>query len=118
MAGSDERAAAFGMEEVRAVADLARLALTDAEAATFARDLGRVLEAAQALAALDVEGVDPAYRVGAGAEDPALARGPGAAQARLRADEPGACLDRDAVLAMAPDRDEAFFRVPTVVERT
>lgn len=33
------------------------------------------------------------------------------------ADDPGECLDREEVLGQAPDRENGFFRVPSVIER-
>ena len=125
-------AARRGIDEtaVEAVAELARLALRPGEARAMARDLDRILRAAEVLAALDLEGLDSAYRPaaeaaaegqrpsGPGGERPAVGVMPGDAGARLRPDAPGACLGREAALAGAPRHDEAFFLVPTVVERS
>ena len=125
---------AIGPADVEAVAELARIALAPGEAERLARDLGRILAAAETLGQLDLEGVDSAYRPSAeGAEQawwpeaieaaragrrPSLGVAPGAFEARLRPDAPEAGLAREAALGAAPARDEAFFRVPTVVERT
>jgi aspartyl-tRNA(Asn)/glutamyl-tRNA(Gln) amidotransferase subunit C len=109
--------AAIGRDEVEAVAHLARLDLAEGEAEAFARDLGRILAAARALAALDLEGVDAFYRVGGGEEGEAGVW-PGTAEARLRPDEAAPGLERAAALAAAPAQADGFFLVPTVVERT
>ena len=45
--------------DVRDVARLARIELTDEEAATFQSQLGRVLEYVEQLGKLDVSGVEP-----------------------------------------------------------
>jgi aspartyl/glutamyl-tRNA(Asn/Gln) amidotransferase C subunit len=34
----------------------------------------------------------------------------------MREDEPRACLEQDVALANAPDRSDAFFRVPRIIE--
>jgi aspartyl-tRNA(Asn)/glutamyl-tRNA(Gln) amidotransferase subunit C len=132
---AEARGRPIGAAQVRAVAELARLALAEGEAEALARDLGRILEWVQALEALDLDGVEAAYRLaapagearpaasaaatdqGAMAARPALGVWPGTAAARLRPDLEGAGIDRDAALAAAPARDEAFFLVPTVVDR-
>lgn len=124
----------IGTAEVQAVAELARLALAAGEAQALARDLDRILAAAQVLGALDLEGADSAYRPSAEGPDqpwwaaamdeaaagdrPALGVMPGDPAARLRPDAPVAGLGRESALAAAPRRDEAFFLVPTTVERT
>jgi Asp-tRNA(Asn)/Glu-tRNA(Gln) amidotransferase C subunit len=123
----------IGPAEVEAVAELARIALAHGEAERLARDLDRILAAAETLRALDLEGVDGAYRPSAegpaqawwaaamaaaeAGQRPALGVEPGDGTARLRPDAPVAGLGREAALGAAPLRDEAFFVVPTVVDR-
>lgn len=123
----------IGPAEVEAVAELARIALAEGEAARLARDIDRILTAAQTLRAVDLSDVDGAYRPTAeGPEQawwadsmaaaalgrrPSLGVEPGDAGARLRPDAPRTGLAREAALAAAPARDDAFFVVPTVVDR-
>ncbi len=131
-AATDEGAIDVG--RVMAAAELARIALAADEAERLARDLGRILAAAETLARLDLEGIDASYRPstegpdqpwwpdalrqGATGGRPAVGVEPGDGAARLRADAPVAGLDRSQALQNAPVRDETFFVVPTVVERT
>jgi aspartyl-tRNA(Asn)/glutamyl-tRNA(Gln) amidotransferase subunit C len=88
--------------DIRHVARLARLNLTDAEAAVFGRDLSRVLAHFAALGALDLSDVPPFSH-------------PSPDVASLRPDVPGPTLDRAVALAQAPAHDGAAFLVPKVV---
>ena len=90
--------------EVTRIAQLAHLALTDAEIETFTRQLGDILRYAQQIQAIDTSGVPPTSHVLAGAP---IERG----------DEVRPGLNRDVVLSEAPDAavDAGFFRVPRVI---
>ncbi len=85
--------------EVAKVAKLARLSLTPEELARFTHQLADILGHAADIEALDLAGVEPMAR-------------PIAIANVLRADEPGAALDRDEVLAAAPAVEDNRFRVP------
>jgi aspartyl-tRNA(Asn)/glutamyl-tRNA(Gln) amidotransferase subunit C len=67
-----------------------------------ARELAEILEHADDIAALDLAGVEPMAR-------------PLPLVNVFRADEPGAPLDRDEVLACAPVAENGQFRVPPVL---
>jgi aspartyl-tRNA(Asn)/glutamyl-tRNA(Gln) amidotransferase subunit C len=84
------------------VARLARLELSDAELDEYTGQLASILEHADDIAALDTEGVPPTAH-------------PLPLRNVLRPDEPTACLDRDEVLAAAPDAEDGRFRVPPVL---
>ena len=84
------------------VANLARLALTDEEVERFAEQLGVILEHAQDVAALDLEGIPPTAH-------------PLPLENVLRPDEVRHCLDRDEVLAQAPAAEDGRFRVPRIM---
>ena len=86
-------------EEVAHVASLARLRLTDDELTTFTEQLCDVLETAQALDALDLSGVEPMAQ-------------PYPLTNVTRADVVVASLDRDEVLAQAPETEDGRFKVP------
>jgi len=88
--------------DVEHVARLARLALTEAEIVEFTGQLGSILEHAARVSALDVAGVEPTAH-------------PFPLVNVLRADEPRPGLDRDEVLAMAPEADGDRFRVPQIL---
>ncbi|MEZ5170836.1 MAG: Asp-tRNA(Asn)/Glu-tRNA(Gln) amidotransferase subunit GatC [Acidimicrobiia bacterium] len=89
-------------KDVEHVARLARLALTDDEVALFAEQLSGILEHAARVSALPTDGVPPSTH-------PILLRNV------LRPDTVRASLDRDAVLAEAPDADDGRFRVPRIL---
>ena len=96
--------------QVRYVAKLANLSLTESETARMVHDLGSILEHMDLLAGIDTEGVEPMRQViyGAGdAEDTAT----------LRPDVERAPLDNDLALANAPAAGNGYFKVPRVIER-
>ena len=88
--------------DVRYVAKLARLALTDDEVERFGAQLGNLLEHVNVLSELDTASVPATAQV---------------VESRNveREDVPGASLDRETVLSMAPSRQGAFFRVPRII---
>lgn len=92
----------LGREDVAHVAALARLALSDDELDMFTEQLARVIEHARDVAALDVADVPPTAH-------------PLPVRNVLRADEPRGGLDRDEVLAAAPDVEDGRFKVPRIV---
>ena len=88
--------------DVQHVAQLARLALSDDEAERFTEQLTVILDHAQDVAALDLEGVPPTAH-------------PLPLVNVLRADEVRPSLDRDEVLAQAPAAEDRRFRVPRIL---
>ncbi len=91
--------------DVAHVARLARLDVTDEELELYAEQLGAVLEYAAETAALEISGVPPTAH-------------PFPLRNVLRPDEPRPSLDRDEVLAMAPDAEDDRFRVPRILDST
>ncbi len=91
-------------EEVRRIAELAKLQLTDAEIDGYRDQLAGILSHFRALEALDTSDVPPTQHV--------LDR-----HNVLRADEPRPSVPRDEALANAPRRRDGFFEVPAVMER-
>lgn len=90
-------------DEVRRVAELARLRLNDDDVETLARQLSAVLDFAGTLNALDLEGCEPTAF--APTETP------------WRDDVPnGRRLSADAATAGAPEHEDGFFLVPPIVE--
>jgi aspartyl-tRNA(Asn)/glutamyl-tRNA(Gln) amidotransferase subunit C len=94
-------------EEVRYVAGLANLKITDAEAVKFRQDLDGILEHIDKLNELDVSGVEPMAQVLFEGEDAAT----------LRADEPQPPLGNESALANAPQKGAGYFKVPKIIER-
>ncbi len=90
-------------EDVLHVAQLARLELADDEIDGYAHQLGIVLDHAQDMAALDLEGVEPTAH-------------PLPLVNVVRPDTPGPMLDRAEVLAAAPDVEDHRFRVPRILD--
>jgi aspartyl-tRNA(Asn)/glutamyl-tRNA(Gln) amidotransferase subunit C len=88
-------------DDVVHVARLARLDLTDAEVELFTAQLRTVLDHAADVAALDLAHLDPSSH-------------PIALENVLRPDEPRPSLDREEVLAVAPDVEDHRFRVPRI----
>lgn len=89
-------------DDVRRVAQLTRIAMTDAEAETLRDQLARVLDHFESLRRVDTDGVEPTGHV---TETTSV----------MRDDETRPSLPRDAVLKNAPDVDEPFIRVKPVL---
>ena len=89
--------------DVRYVAQLARLNLSDDEIATFQKQLGNVLEYVAKLNALDVSSVEPTAHANAVFNV-------------FRADEPRDGFTAEEALANAPRKANGLFVVTKVVE--
>ena len=94
-------------KEVRYVADLANLALSDEEIRRYCADLDEILVYVDKLKEVDTSRVEPMAQVLFDA-DPA---------ATLRADQPRVSFSSDIALASAPHSGAGQFKVPKVVER-
>jgi aspartyl-tRNA(Asn)/glutamyl-tRNA(Gln) amidotransferase subunit C len=94
-------------EEVRRVAELANLALTEDEIARMARDLSGVLTHVDKLNELDTTGVEPMTQVLFAAEE----------NSTLRQDRERPPLSNADALANAPAAGGGYFKVPKVIER-
>ena len=88
--------------DIRYVAKLARIGLTDEEIEVFGRQLGDLLGHVNALSKLDTESVPATAQV---VESRNVTRDDVIA--------PG--LDRERVLSQAPQRQGNFFRVPRII---
>jgi aspartyl-tRNA(Asn)/glutamyl-tRNA(Gln) amidotransferase subunit C len=88
---------------VKKIASLARIAITDEEAAKLAPELGNILGWIEQLGEVDVTGVEPMTAVIPN-------------HLRLREDVVTDGNVRDAVLANAPQAEHGFFAVPKVIE--
>ena len=96
---------ALSLEEVRRIAQLARLRLSPEEEKTFAVQLSAILDHVADLSKLDVSGVEPMTH--------ALASGEGAP---LREDAVLPSLEPGVALANAPAREGTCFKVPRIIE--
>jgi aspartyl-tRNA(Asn)/glutamyl-tRNA(Gln) amidotransferase subunit C len=93
--------------QVREVADLANLELSDEEVRRMSQDLGQILTHMDQLNELDTSEVEPMAQVLFDADETAT----------LREDIPHACLSNDEALANAPQKGAGYFKVPKVIER-
>jgi aspartyl-tRNA(Asn)/glutamyl-tRNA(Gln) amidotransferase subunit C len=90
-------------EEIRHVAALARLELSEAEGTELAADLDAILTYVDKLNELDTSVVEATAHVVA-------------LDTPFRDDEVINAPETDALLANAPARDGAFFKVPKIIE--
>lgn len=88
--------------DIRYVAKLARIALTDDEVQRFGAELGDLLTHVKAISKLDTERIAATAQVVSSRNVD-------------RPDECGECLPRDIVLAAAPQTEGAYFRVPRII---
>ena len=93
--------------EVRYVADLANLKLTDSEIARLRKDMDEILTHMDALSELDTSAVEPMAQVLYQSEETAT----------LREDEPVPPLGNEIALANAPLAGAGYYKVPKVIER-
>jgi aspartyl-tRNA(Asn)/glutamyl-tRNA(Gln) amidotransferase subunit C len=91
------------VDEVRHVAELAKLRLTDDEVAQYAEQLSAILEYAERVQMVDVSNVPPTPYVLP-------------LETILREDVPEPGLSNEEALANAPDSADGFFRVRAVFE--
>jgi len=97
------------VEDVQRVAELAHLELTPEESGHMLADLNAILDYVAELNQLDTSGVAPLAQVSE--------LGDAVGASTRRADELRPSLDRAAVMPEAPESDQAFFKVPKVIER-
>jgi aspartyl-tRNA(Asn)/glutamyl-tRNA(Gln) amidotransferase subunit C len=94
-------------KEVRYMADLANLSLSDAEVQKLRADLDEILGHVARLNEIDTTGIEPMAQVVYAAGD----------MVTLRADRERPPLGADAALANAPLSGAGYFKVPKVIER-
>ncbi|MCM3715493.1 Asp-tRNA(Asn)/Glu-tRNA(Gln) amidotransferase subunit GatC [Halalkalibacter oceani] len=90
-------------DQVKHVAHLARLAITDEEAEMFTKQLDAIISFAEQLNELDTTGVEPTSHV--------LDM-----KNVLREDKPEKGLPVEEVLKNAPDHEDGQVRVPSIIE--
>jgi len=94
-------------DDVRYVADLANLRLSDEEIHRMSHDLGEILTYMDQLNELDTSNVEPMAQVLFEADETAT----------LREDIPHTPLSNRDALANAPASGSGYFKVPRVIER-
>ncbi len=90
-------------EQVHKVAHLARLELTSQEEEQFTTQLSSILDYFEQLSELNTENVQPTTR----AIDVSNI---------TRQDQLQPYADREAILNIAPDREDEFFKVPKIMQ--
>ncbi|HTW67507.1 MAG TPA: Asp-tRNA(Asn)/Glu-tRNA(Gln) amidotransferase subunit GatC [Bryobacteraceae bacterium] len=93
--------------EVRYVADLANLKLTEPEIARLAKDMDEILTHMDTLSEIDTSAVEPMAQVLYPSEE----------LATLRADQIIPPIGEQAALANAPLAGGGYYKVPKVIER-
>jgi aspartyl-tRNA(Asn)/glutamyl-tRNA(Gln) amidotransferase subunit C len=93
----------ISVEDVRHIANLARLKLTEEEILRYAEQLSAVLDYASRLQELDTSQISPTTSISP-------------FNAPLRPDEPRPSLPRERILANAPQQETDMFRVPPVLD--
>lgn len=90
-------------EQVAAISELARLALTEEEITLYQEQLSAVLEYAERLQSLDTDAIPPTATVLP-------------VRNVMRADEACPSMARESILATAPQTEDGCFRVQAVLE--
>jgi aspartyl-tRNA(Asn)/glutamyl-tRNA(Gln) amidotransferase subunit C len=91
------------LDEVRAIAELARIGIDDAEAKAVQAKLNDIFELIGQMQKVDTAGVEP------------MAHAQGASL-RLRPDKVSETEQRDLFLALAPQSEAGLYLVPKVIE--
>ena len=91
------------LEEVKHIAELARLQLTDDEMARYAEQLSDILDYAARLQSIDTSGISPTERVSSAGNV-------------LRKDKARPGLSQQELLDNAPETEKGQFRVPPILE--
>ena len=94
---------AVEVSDVKAVAELARLAFSPAEEERMTGELNRILEYMEKLNELDTEGVEPTSH-------------PVPTSRAFRADEAELFPARESLLKSAPQLEDGYFRVPRIID--
>ncbi len=96
----------LSIAQVRQVAALCHIALTDAEAEQLRAEMAKLLDEVSVLQRIDTSGVEP---TGHAVEE---------VHTVMRDDVSRPPLDREDVLSNAPRREGSFFRVQAVMEES
>jgi aspartyl-tRNA(Asn)/glutamyl-tRNA(Gln) amidotransferase subunit C len=89
-------------EDVKKIADLARLCFTDDEIERFAQEFTKIVDYVGTITSVDMKDVEPLASVND-------------LHNVFREDVVGDCLTTEEALRNAPKKNEAFFKVPKVL---
>lgn len=130
MTPNPEREQTITVEQVRQVAALCRIGLTDEEAERLRGEMAGLLDEVSVLQEIDAAGVEPTahpFDDGAGGgqmgddrtgDGQAGGDGAGLGGGVMRDDEPRPPMEREETLANAPRRDGPYFRVQAVMDES
>lgn len=130
MTPNPEREQTITVEQVRQVAALCRIGLTDEEAERLRGEMAGLLDEVSVLQEIDAAGVEPTAhpfddqagdgQTGAAGAGDGQAGGDGAGLVGgvMRDDEPRPPMEREETLANAPRRDGPYFRVQAVMDES
>ena len=93
----------LSLDQIRRVADLARLELSEAEIVAMQQELNGILALVDQMGAVDTEGVEPMSH-------------PQAATQRLREDRVTEVDQRELFQSIAPQVEDGLYLVPKVIE--
>jgi aspartyl-tRNA(Asn)/glutamyl-tRNA(Gln) amidotransferase subunit C len=93
----------LSLEQVRAIADLARIELAEAEAAALQKQLNGILAMVDEMLAVDTAGIEPMAH-------------PQEAHQRLREDVATEADQHERFQAIAPQVEDDLYLVPRVIE--
>ncbi len=96
----------ISVAQVRQIAALCRIGLTDEEAEQLRGEMAGLLDEVSVLQEIDTTGVEP---TGHAVEE---------VRSVMRDDEPRPPMEREETLANAPRREGAFFRVQAVMDES
>jgi len=99
---AEDRGSELSAEQVRKIAALSKLAVTDTEVEELRGRLGAVVGYVDRLRGLDLTGVEPLVHVGD-------------TMGTARPDEPGPNLSRETLMAMAPETAGGYVKIPRVL---
>ena len=89
-------------DEIKRIAELARLEFTDAEMDTFVKEFDGIVNYVGTIDKVDMSGVEPLASVSGLTNEP-------------REDVVGECLPTSEALKNAPKKNDSFFKVPKVL---
>ena len=125
MTPNPEREQTITVEQVRQVAALCRIGLTDEEAERLRGEMAGLLDEVSVLQEIDAAGVEPtAHPFDDQASDGQAGSGQtgddgaGLVGGVMREDEPRPPMEREETLANAPRRDGPYFRVQAVMDES
>ena len=102
---SDAESTQFSSEQVRHLASLVRIELTDSEVEEFRSELASILSHIDALSEIDTTGVPPTNN--------------GADLLNIKDEDASRpAMPRDQILANAPQREDEYFRVHAVLDQS